>query len=122
MSKQMNVPRTAAKGDKPLTPEKYLETMPSLEVAQPATESKPPKKVRAVKVVKVPKEKVAPPQVLHVLPPPPEKEVPARLTLEIPSSLHRQIKLSCVERGTSIKDEVLAILKQFYRPPQEEKQ
>ena len=119
MSKQMNIPRTAAKGDKPLPPEQFLETMPALVSTQPATEDKPAKRVKAIKVVKVAKAEAAPTQVQPVLPPPPEKEREARLTLEIPFSLHRQIKMSCVERGTTIKDEILALLKQYYRPQKE---
>lgn len=45
-------------------------------------------------------------------------EVPAekmkRLTIDIPASLHRQIKADCAQRETTIADEVRALLLQKY--------
>lgn len=37
-----------------------------------------------------------------------------RLTIDIPESLHRQIKSSCALRGTKIADEVRELLLQKY--------
>ena len=43
-----------------------------------------------------------------------EKEPMKRLTIDIPESLHRAIKMHCVESGTSIADEVRALLIQKF--------
>ncbi|WP_375672032.1 MULTISPECIES: plasmid partition protein ParG [unclassified Bartonella] len=37
-----------------------------------------------------------------------------RLTIDIPESLHRLIKVSCASRGTKIADEVRELLSQKY--------
>jgi len=37
-----------------------------------------------------------------------------RLTIDVPESLHRQIKTSCAQRGTKIADEVRELLLQKY--------
>lgn len=37
-----------------------------------------------------------------------------RLTLDMPASLHQAIKLSCASRGTTIKDEIVALLRMYY--------
>ncbi|WP_330167910.1 plasmid partition protein ParG [Bartonella grahamii] len=37
-----------------------------------------------------------------------------RLTIDIPESLHRLIKVSCASRGTKIADEVRKLLAQKY--------
>ena len=37
-----------------------------------------------------------------------------RLTLDMPASLHLAIKLSCAERGVSIKDELITLLRLYY--------
>jgi hypothetical protein len=37
-----------------------------------------------------------------------------RLTIDVPESLHRQIKTTCAQRGTKIADEVRALLLQKY--------
>ncbi len=39
-----------------------------------------------------------------------EQEVMKRLTIDVPASLHRTIKVSCAERGTKIADEVRELL------------
>jgi hypothetical protein len=44
------------------------------------------------------------------LPAPPIIEPMKRLTLSIPLSLHRKIRLACFERDTTITDEVLQLL------------
>lgn len=50
-------------------------------------------------------------------PTPIEAEEPTqRLTLEIPLSLHVLIKSGCAQRRTKMKEEVLALLEQHYRP------
>ncbi len=38
-----------------------------------------------------------------------------RLTIDIPSSLHTTIKVSCAQRGTKIADEVRELLEQRYK-------
>jgi len=38
-----------------------------------------------------------------------------RLTIDIPESLHRQIKTSCAQRGTKIADELRCLLAERYR-------
>lgn len=43
-----------------------------------------------------------------------EKEANKRLTIDIPESLHRAIKMQCAERGTRIADEVRELLLQKY--------
>ena len=43
------------------------------------------------------------------------EECMKRLTIDIPESLHRQIKSSCALRGTKIADEVRDLLFQKYR-------
>ena len=46
-----------------------------------------------------------------------EAEEPTqRLTLEIPLSLHVEIKAGCARRRTKIKQEVMALLEAHYRP------
>ena len=40
-----------------------------------------------------------------------------RLTIDVPESLHRQIKTACAQRGTKIADEVRELLLQKYRNP-----
>ena len=42
-------------------------------------------------------------------------EVMKRLTIDIPESLHRNIKAQCAMRGTKIADEVRELLLQKYR-------
>lgn len=37
-----------------------------------------------------------------------------RLTIDVPASLHRAIKTTCAQRGTTIADEVRALLLQNY--------
>jgi len=37
-----------------------------------------------------------------------------RLTIDVPESLHRQIKTACAQRGTKIADEVRGLLLQKY--------
>lgn len=37
-----------------------------------------------------------------------------RLTLDMPASLHQAIKYSCTMRGTSIKDELVTLLRLYY--------
>ncbi|WP_425604529.1 MULTISPECIES: plasmid partition protein ParG [Stenotrophomonas maltophilia group] len=37
-----------------------------------------------------------------------------RLTIDIPESLHRQIKASCAQRGAKIADELRALLAEQY--------
>lgn len=37
-----------------------------------------------------------------------------RLTIDVPESLHRQIKMACASRGTKIADEVRELLLQKY--------
>lgn len=43
-----------------------------------------------------------------------DKEATKRLTLDIPESLHRRIKMSCASRGTKIVQEVTALLDAHY--------
>ncbi|MGZ4992656.1 MAG: hypothetical protein ACXV79_00685 [Methylobacter sp.] len=43
-----------------------------------------------------------------------EKEDMKRLTIDIPESLHRAIKMQCAERGAKIADEVRELLLQKY--------
>lgn len=43
-----------------------------------------------------------------------EKEVNKRLTIDVPESLHRSIKIQCAERGNKIADEVRELLLQKY--------
>ncbi|PRG34348.1 plasmid partition protein ParG [Burkholderia multivorans] len=43
-----------------------------------------------------------------------EPEQMKRLTIDVPESLHRQIKTSCAQRGTKIADEVRELLLQKY--------
>ncbi|MDX5936822.1 hypothetical protein [Acidithiobacillus thiooxidans] len=42
------------------------------------------------------------------------KEITKRLTIDVPESLHRNIKMQCAARGTKIADEVREILLQKY--------
>lgn len=44
-----------------------------------------------------------------------EKEATKRLTIDVPESLHREIKMQCADRGTKIADEVRELLLQKYR-------
>lgn len=44
-----------------------------------------------------------------------EKEQTKRLTIDVPESLHREIKMQCAARGTKIADEVRELLLQKYR-------
>jgi hypothetical protein len=43
-----------------------------------------------------------------------EPEVMKRLTIDVPTSLHRTIKAQCAMRGTKIVDEVRELLLQKY--------
>lgn len=43
-----------------------------------------------------------------------DKEANKRLTIDVPESLHRAIKMQCAERGTRIADEVRELLLQKY--------
>ncbi len=43
-----------------------------------------------------------------------EKETNKRLTIDVPDSLHRAIKMQCAARGTKIADEVRELLLQKY--------
>ncbi|MDH6160331.1 hypothetical protein [Janthinobacterium sp. CG_23.4] len=43
-----------------------------------------------------------------------DKEATKRLTLDIPESLHRRIKMDCASRGTKIVQEVTALLDAHY--------
>jgi len=43
-----------------------------------------------------------------------EKEINKRLTIDIPESLHRYIKMQCAARGAKIADEVRELLMQKY--------
>jgi hypothetical protein len=38
-----------------------------------------------------------------------------RLTMDIPASLHRRMKVACAMRDTTIADEVRALLEQHYK-------
>ena len=38
-----------------------------------------------------------------------------RLTIDVPLSLHRRLKLSCVKRGHKMADEIRALLEQHYQ-------
>lgn len=42
------------------------------------------------------------------------KESNKRLTIDVPESLHRKIKMQCAARGTKIADEVREMLLQKY--------
>lgn len=44
-----------------------------------------------------------------------EREPMKRLTIDIPESLHREIKAQCAMRGSKIADEVRDLLIQKYR-------
>lgn len=44
-----------------------------------------------------------------------EPETMKRLTIDIPESLHREIKKQCAERGKKMVDEVRELLLQKYR-------
>lgn len=44
-----------------------------------------------------------------------EREPMKRLTIDIPESLHREIKAQCAMRGSKIADEVRELLMQKYR-------
>lgn len=46
-----------------------------------------------------------------------EKEANKRLTIDIPESLHRAIKMQCASRGAKIADEVRELLIQKYGNP-----
>lgn len=46
-----------------------------------------------------------------------EREVMKRLTIDVPESLHRTIKMACAARGTKIADEVRELLLQKYGNP-----
>lgn len=46
---------------------------------------------------------------------PVEREPMKRLTIDIPESLHREIKAQCAMRGSKIADEVRELLLQKYR-------
>lgn len=37
-----------------------------------------------------------------------------RLTIDVPSSLHRRLKMSCVQRGHKMADEIRTLLEQNY--------
>jgi len=37
-----------------------------------------------------------------------------RLTVDIPFSLHRRLKVACAKRGTKISDEIRSLLEQHY--------
>lgn len=43
-----------------------------------------------------------------------EKEATKRLTIDVPESLHRAIKMQCADRGNKIADEVRELLLQKY--------
>lgn len=43
-----------------------------------------------------------------------EPEKMKRLTIDVPESLHRAVKLSCVSRGVKIADEIRELLLQKY--------
>ncbi len=47
------------------------------------------------------------------------KEAIKRLTIDIPESLHRDIKAQCAMRGTKIADEVRELLMKKYRSRQD---
>ena len=40
------------------------------------------------------------------------KETTKRLTIDVPESLHRNIKMQCAARGTKIADEVVKLIDQ----------
>jgi hypothetical protein len=46
----------------------------------------------------------------------PTSEKIKRLTIDIPESLHRDIKSQCASRGNKIVDEIRELLEQKYRP------
>jgi len=48
---------------------------------------------------------------------PEQPEQMKRLTIDVPESLHRQIKTACAQRGTKIADEVRELLLQKYGNP-----
>jgi hypothetical protein len=45
----------------------------------------------------------------------PREEKMKRLTIDIPESLHRDVKSQCAMRGTKIADEIRELLLQKYR-------
>lgn len=48
--------------------------------------------------------------------PAPESGEPMkRLTIDVPLSLHRRLKLACVKRGHKMTDEIRALLEQHYQ-------
>ena len=38
-----------------------------------------------------------------------------RLTIDVPSSLHRRLKISCAQRGSKMADEIRTLLEQHYQ-------
>ena len=38
-----------------------------------------------------------------------------RLTIDVPASLHRRLKVTCAARGSKMADEIRALLEQHYR-------
>ena len=57
------------------------------------------------------------PALNEVLPTPPAPaEKTTRLTFDCPVELHRIIKSSCATRGTKINQEVIALLREHYKP------
>lgn len=46
----------------------------------------------------------------------PESSEPMkRLTIDVPSSLHRRLKITCAQRGHKMADEIRALLEQHYQ-------
>ena len=44
-----------------------------------------------------------------------EAERMKRLTIDVPESLHRRLKISCATRGSKMADEIRALLEQHYQ-------
>ena len=44
----------------------------------------------------------------------PDEERTKRLTIDVPASLHAQIKASCAMRGTKMVDEITALLEERF--------
>lgn len=83
------------------TPAEFLASMPS--VTPPVPPAAPEQPQEAPQVFALP-----------ILPPPPAKPRLQRLTIDISADLHLAIKTSCLARGTTIKDEIEALLKLYF--------
>lgn len=114
MSKQLSISRAPAKADKPLTPSEFLDTLPGV---VPSAQMPKEAGEGAVTPTK-PRVQRAPPPAMPAAPvslAAQEKERVQRLTLDIPWSLHYEIKVACARNGTSMKDEVMGLLEKHFR-------